>query len=108
MATKKTAAAETVIEETVAEAVAEEPVQAAQPEPIEVDPWSIMEEMLVPRKPKGDDPTYYVSVNNRSFFIPANGKVQKLPKPIAGVLKDSLEAEVNAEEFAENMPKQFS
>ena len=94
MATKKTA--EVVNEEVqAAEPVAEEEPQSE---------WEIEVEMLVPRKPKGDDPQYYVCVNDRRFYIPANGKMQKMPKPIAEVLRMSLEAEAEAEEFADSIP----
>ena len=105
MATKKTAAAAT-------EEVKEEPVQAEEEvkaeQPAEVDEWDIIDEMIVPRKPKGDDPSYYVCVNDRRFLIPADGKMQKLPRPVANVLRDSLEAEMEAEDFADSMPKMFT
>lgn len=102
MATKKTAAAE-VAEEVKAENVAD--VQAEEPAKVaEKSEWDEEVEMIVPRKPKGDDPTYYVCVNDRRFLIPADGKTQKLPKPVAEVLKDSLEAEYAAEDFADHIP----
>lgn len=99
MATKKTVAAEAV-EEVKAEEVAEEVEAAPDAEKSE---WDEEVEMIVPRKPKGDDPTYYVCINDRRFLIPADGKTQKLPKPVAIVLKESLEAEYAAEDFAENI-----
>ena len=68
------------------------------------DEWMQEEEMIVPRKPKGEDQQYYVCVNDRRFMIPANGKMQKLPKPIANVLKDSLEAEQDAADYADHIP----
>lgn len=95
MATKKNA--EEIREETAA---AEEVKPAEAPK----DEWDEEIEMIVPRKAKGDDQQYYVCVNDRRFLIPANGKAQKLPKPIALVLQESLAAEVAAEDFADNMP----
>ena len=71
------------------------------------DSWSEMVEMIVPRKPKGEDQSYYVCINDRRFLVPADGKMQKLPKPVAEVLRDSLEAEVKADDFADSMPKEF-
>ena len=100
MATKKTVKAEEEILETPAEETAAE---AAEEQAIP-DEWAEEVEMLVPRKQKGDDQQYYVCVNDRRFYIPANGRTQKLPKPIAEVLKQSLEAEMEAEDFADSMP----
>lgn len=86
---------------TAAEVVQEEVKAAA---PAETDEWAEEIEMLVPRKPKGDDPTFYVCVNDRRFLIPADGKMQKLPKPVALVLQESLAAEADAEDYADHMP----
>lgn len=97
MATKKTA--------EVKEEIKEEPIAAEAAEEQAIpDEWAEEVEMLVPRKPKGDDQQYYVCVNDRRFYIPANGRTQKLPKPIAEVLKQSLEAEMEAEDFADSIP----
>ena len=93
MATKKTV---TEAEEILQEEVKEEP--AAK------DPWEVEEQMIVPRKPKGEDQSYYVCVNDRRFYIPANGKMQSLPKPVANVLRDSIEAEYEADDFMDKMP----
>ena len=97
MATRKTSSEE--IEKK--EMTEEEPAKKAAEDQ---DPWEQEVEMLVPRKPAGDDQQYYVCVNDRRFSIPANGKMQKLPQPIAEVLRSSLEDELAAEEFAEKMP----
>ena len=93
MATKK--AAEEVKEEVLAEEAAAEPVE-------QKDPWAEMVDMYIPKK-RGDDPQFYVCVNDRRFAIPADGKVQKLPKPIATILQDSLQAEDAAEDFAASL-----
>ena len=95
MATKKTA--EAVNEETIDQ---EEPTAKKAPK----DEWDEEIEMLVPRKPKGDDPQYYVCVNDRRYMIPANGKMQKLPRPIAEVLQESLAAEAEADDYADSLP----
>jgi hypothetical protein len=97
MATKKTAAA---AEELMEETVKAEETQAEEPR----SEWDIEKEILVPRKPKGDDPSYYVCINDRRFLIPADGRVQKLPLPVAIVLQESLEAEYKADQFADTIP----
>ena len=90
MATKK--AAEEVKNEVLAEEAAAEPVE-------QKDPWAEKVVMYVPKK-RGDDPQYYVCVNDRRFAIPADGSNQELPKPIATNLQESLRAEDEAEDFA--------
>ncbi len=66
--------------------------------------WDETVEMVVPRKPKGEEQQHYVCVNDRRYGIPANGKMQKLPRPVAEILQDSLNAEYAADEFAEKIP----
>lgn len=101
MATKKTApAAEPEVAAEIAEEV-KEPRQEAEAK----TEWDEMVEMIIPRKSKGDDQSYYVCVNDRRYLIPANGKMQKLPKPIAEVLKDSLDAESAAEDLADRIER---
>jgi hypothetical protein len=95
MATKKT---DKPVNEEVLEAE-----ETAQEEPVK-DVWEQEVEMVVPRKPRGDDHQYYVCVNDRRYLIPADGRVQKLPRPVAEVLKESLEAEAEAEEYADRIP----
>ena len=68
------------------------------------DPWSIMETVVVPRRPKGEDQQFYVCVNDRRFVIPANGKPQEMPKPVAGILQEAIEAEYAAEDYADHIP----
>ena len=98
MATKKTV--EPKEEEVILEQTAEEPAQ----EEAEKDPFDEKVEMIVPRKPKGEEQQYYICVNDRRFVVPANGKMQKLPKPVALILQDSLEADWKADEFADQIP----
>ena len=91
MATKKET--ETVKPEA---AKAEEPV-------IPEDPWDETVEMVVPRRPKGEEQQYYICVNDRRYVIPADGKRQKLPQPVAEVLQASIDAEYAADDFADQM-----
>ena len=111
MAAKK-AAAEPVdkltaeVPESINDPAAEEvSMEAAAAAP--TDPWLVNVSMLVPRKPKGEEQSYYVCVNDRRFQVPANGKVQELPKPIAAALTDSLAADAAADEFADKMPNRI-
>lgn len=99
MATKKAAEVKAeAVETNPADVIPEEAATAVK------DEWDEEIEMLIPRRPKGDDQQFYVCVNDRRFYIPANGKMQKLPKPVAEVLKQSLEAENEAEDYAESIP----
>lgn len=96
MATKKTEVTEDVkLEEEKQEVKQEEAVK---------DPWAENIDMIVPRKPRGEEQQYYVCVNDKRFIVPANGKMQKLPKPIALALQDSLDADAAAYEFMDQMP----
>ena len=92
MATKKTEVTEDV------------KLEEAKQEEVQADPWAEEKEMIVPRKPRGEEQQYYVCVNDRRFIVPANGKMQKLPKPIAQALQDSLDADAEAYEFMDSMP----
>ena len=96
MATKKS------VTEPVEEVLAEEQEKKEPEAPKSA--WDEEIEMMIPRKPRGEDAFYYVCVNDRRFEIPASGTMQKLPKPIALVLQASLAAAIKAEEFAHSAP----
>lgn len=99
MATKSKAAAE---KETIEEIKAEEaPVIE---EAAAKDSWAEDIDMVVPRKPKGEEQFYYICVNDRRFQVPANGKVQALPKPVAEVLQEMIAAEAEADDYADHIP----
>ena len=95
MATRKTGAAGAE-EEVLTEAT-------EQKAPIR-DAWDETVEMIVPRKPKGEDQQYYICVNDRRYMVPANGRMQSLPRPIAEVLQESLDAEREADDYADSLP----
>ena len=101
MATKSKAAAAQETNEAVE--TKEAPVIAEEQEEVK-SAWDEQVEMVVPRKPKGEETFYYICVNDRRFQVPADGKVQKLPKPVAEVLRSSLEAEADADDFADHIP----
>lgn len=90
MATKKPQeAAEDAVKE---EAKAEEAPKSA---------WDEEMTIYVPRKAKGDDQSWMLMVNDRLLYVPANGKMQTLPRPFAEVLQAAVEAETRAEEYSE-------
>lgn len=86
------------------EQITSKAMEIAEAEPEPVDPWEEYLEVIVPRKPRGAEQYYYVCVNDRSCQIPADGKMQRMRKPFAEVLLMSLEAEAEADRFAENIP----
>lgn len=71
---------------------AELPVAAAE-EVTEGSIWDEMVEIYVPRKPRGEDQEYWIAINGRSVYIPANGTVQKIRRPFAEALQNKLEAD---------------
>ncbi len=91
MATRKEAPTEEVKQEAKAE------------EPVVKDEWDEMVDVRVPRAKPGEPNNYYVCVNDRRYQIPADGKKQSLPKPIANLLEGSIEAEFEADRFADTM-----
>lgn len=105
MATKKTVNTEGLEQEVEAQQLTEDKyVHILTPSELE-DEWEKTIDMIVPRKPKGEDQQYYICVNDRRYMVPANGKMQKLPKPVALILQDSLEMESEADEYADKLPK---
>lgn len=66
------------------------------------NPWDEKVRIRVPRKQKGE--YFYVCVNDRRFEIPANGMEQEMPRPIAEVLQQSIDAEYRAEDYAAGIP----
>ena len=103
MATKSKAAA---TKETIEEIKAEEApvIEEAAAEETPKDSWAEDIDMVVPRKPKGEEQFYYICVNDRRFQVPANGKVQALPKPVAEVLQEMIAAEAEADDYADHIP----
>jgi len=91
-----------VTEELLEQAEVIEEAEAAEKVPAKVDKWAIMETVRTPRKSKHD--FYYVCVNDRRFEIPADGKEHEMPHPIAEVLRQTLDAEAAADDFAEGVP----
>ena len=91
-----------VTEEMLEQAEEVEEATAAEAERPAKSKWDQMETVRTPRKSKHD--FYYVCVNDRRFEIPADGKEHEMPHPIAEVLRQTLDAEARAEDFAEGVP----
>ena len=91
MATTKKAIAGT---EVMEQEVLEKPVKKAK----EVDPWSIMVEIKIPKRVDGGPNYTIASVNGRVFKV-MNGVNVKVPAPIAEVIEHSFEAQDEAELF---------
>ena len=89
-----------------AQAQIEESIQAPQILPAEEAPsdsWEIEEEVLVPRRPKGEEQFYWLCINGRSVQIPANGRVQTMKKPFAEALRNKIEADAAADDMADSI-----
>ena len=102
MATKK---AVTKVENEEQEQLLEQPAEEAKEESAK-SAWDEEVPVVVPRKPKGQDQQFYVCVNDRRFTIPANGKQQMIPRPVAEILQEAIAAEYAAEEFADSIPNE--
>ena len=112
MATKKSEAVKEIPEgvteevKAVAREIEEQKARAETAEVPEqpVDEWEQFIDIVVPRHGRGQEKTFFVAVNGRNAQIPADGKLHHLRKPHALRLLESLEAEANAEQFAEDLP----
>ena len=96
MATTKKAAAPAA-EETL------EPVEdVAAEETAAKDSWDELVSMYVPRKPKGEEQQEYICINDRRFTVPTDGKVHELPRPVAEIMQQHIDAEAEADDFADS------
>lgn len=86
----------------IVEEVPAVPADETVEKPAAANPWDEKVNVRVPRKPKGE--YFYVCVNDRRFEIPANGLEQEMPRPIAEVLEQSIQAEYRAEDYAAGIP----
>ena len=66
--------------------------------------WEEYEDVYVPRHGKGQEPYFFIQINARSCQIPADGKRHRIRKPFAEALQESIDAEMDAEDFADNVP----
>lgn len=68
--------------------------------------WEEYETVRTIRASKGQEKSIVVSVNDRNVQIPLDGKAYRLRKPHAEIFLQSMDANVAAEEFAENVPNE--
>ena len=94
----------TEVEATTVQAENTEPAEKPAKKAKETDPWKETVNVVVPRKPKGEEQQYYICINDRRYAVPANGKNQDLPRPVAEVLLAAIEADYKADEFADSIP----
>lgn len=82
----------------------ETPVEIEEVKDVETDPWMIMKKIMIPRAPKGEDKTMYVSINFHDFYIPRNGKEQEVPLPVYEELMRKQQAEDELADFIDSIP----
>ena len=85
--------------ETSTPSVAETSTPSVAETSTPVNEMEIMEEIYLHKLP-GEGPTKFVGLNGKAWSIP-RGKKWKVPKPIAGILKDSDAALEEAEAFSD-------
>lgn len=105
MATRKNAEQNEPMNEAEAVQETTETAQATAEEQPK-DPWQEMVQIYVPRKAKGDDQTWLVIVNDRYHGVPANGRMQTLPKPVAMILQDAIDAETAAADYMDRISRE--
>lgn len=64
------------------------------------NPWLQMETVFIPKMSRGEQPTHYVSVNGRGYFVP-KGESVEVPKPIAEAIRNAQEQQKKTEQEAE-------
>lgn len=64
------------------------------------NPWEQMETVFIPKMSRSEQPTQYVSVNGRGYFVP-KGESVEVPKPIAEAIKNAQAQQKQTEQNAE-------
>ena len=64
------------------------------------DPWEQKETVFIPKMSRGEQPTQYVSVNGRGYFVPKGENVE-VPMPIAEAIKNAQAQQKQTEKEAE-------
>ena len=69
---------------------------------VKVNPWEQMEPVFIPKMSRGEQPTQYVSVNGRGYFVP-KGETVEVPKPIAEAIRNAqAQQKLNEKEAEQN------
>ena len=66
--------------------------------------WDIMETVAIPRAHQGEEKNLFVCVNGRTYNIPKNGRAVTLPKPVAIVVREHLDALNDEQDVLEHIP----
>ena len=53
------------------------------------DPWQEKREVYIPKRSRGENDTEVVSVNDRTFFVPKDKRIE-VPLPVANVVEEML------------------
>jgi hypothetical protein len=88
-----------------AEVVVEEPVLTEDEAKAIEDLWKQMVTVRLPKATNGEANSVIASVNGRVFQIKRGIEVD-VPAPIAEVLRHSMEAEAEADEYLESLQKE--
>lgn len=67
------------------------------------DPWGIKISIRAPRRPKKEDPFYWVCVNGRSIQIPANDRYFEMALPFAETLVNMINADNMANDYIDSI-----
>lgn len=67
------------------------------------DPWKDMRTITLPRHGKNEQNFQFVSVNDRTYQVPRNGKPQRVPAPVYEVLINAQRARDYAENRSDDM-----
>lgn len=87
----------------VKDEVVETPVMEDQ---LNTDPWDTMVEIMIPRHRHGEEEYKFVSVNDIRALVHLDGKVHKLPLPIAEAMTQYLAGEDKVEEYKDTIPNE--
>lgn len=95
----ETPVAETEMQDTAAEGKEELPVAAEVP--VEQDPWKIRRTVTLQRHRPNEETTQFVSVNDRHFQVPRDGRPHEVPLPVYEVLMNARTMEDYAADRSE-------
>lgn len=71
-----------------------------------VNPWDVEVDILVPRHRHGEEEFKLVCVNDRRALVKLDGKMHRLPLPIAEAMSVFLAGEDKVEEFKDEIPNE--
>lgn len=75
-------------------------------EELNQDPWDTMVEIMIPRHRHGEEEYKYVCVNDIRALVHLDGRVHKLPLPIAEAMSQFIAGEDKVEEYKDTIPNE--